>query len=517
MTNRITACRFGVVMLRIFWWTTLAATIGLILSLVTMLAYGWPATWGEAWPVWATALAGVMLIESIIFWIGIITVYVTSVQLGLKIRVIGILCGWIPIANLIALNLIIRTVGEEVRFETAKERLDRSRASARICATRYPVLLVHGVFFRDTQALNYWGRVPAELQRNGATIYYGEHQSAASVPDAARELIARIRRIVETTGCGKVNVIAHSKGGLDMRYAIARCGAAPYVASLTTINTPHRGCGFADYLLTNIPAGAQSSVAATYNAAAARLGDAHPDFMAAVHDLTQAGCARLNAEIGDWNQLNGRWQWESAGSVPGMTAGNVSGRIAGSSPIATAGGAPGGTVGGASSSTTGGVSAQNTGNAPTEPSPVAVNEHRSPDSTSAPWAAPSGAVSQSQQPYARTGVPAAPAPSESPVPRTSPFAGIVCQSVGSKLAHATTGKFPLNFTYPLVKWFDGPNDGLVAQPSFPWGERFTWLEPNGVRGISHADMIDLNRENIPGFDVREFYVQIVAALKQRGL
>ncbi|TPF91640.1 triacylglycerol lipase [Bifidobacterium sp. UTBIF-78] len=507
MTNRITACRFGVIMLRIFWWTTLAATIGLILSLVTMLAYGWPAAWGEAWPVWAAALAGVMLIESIIFWIGIITVYVTSVQLGLKIRVIGILCGWIPIANLIALNLIIRTVGEEVRFETAKERLDRSRAGARICATRYPVLLVHGVFFRDTQALNYWGRVPAELQRNGATIYYGEHQSAASVPDAARELTARIRRIVEMTGCGKVNVIAHSKGGLDMRYAIARCGAAPYVASLTTVNTPHRGCGFADYLLTNIPAGAQSKVAATYNAAASRLGDAHPDFMAAVHDLTQAGCARLNAEIGDWDQLNGLWQRGSAGSALGTTAGSVSGRTTGGAPIVTAGGVPGGTASG--------VSAQHTSDAPAEPSPIAVNEHLS--QASGPWAVPSDAVSQSRQSYTRAGMTATPASPASPVPRTSPFAGIVCQSVGSKLAHATTGKFPLNFTYPLVKWFDGPNDGLVAQPSFPWGERFTWLEPNGVRGISHADMIDLNRENIPGFDVREFYVQIVAALKQRGL
>ena len=29
-------------------------------------------------------------------------------------------------------------------------------------------------------------------------------------------------------------------------------------------------------------------------------------------------------------------------------------------------------------------------------------------------------------------------------------------------------------------------------------------------------MIDLNRENIPGFDVREFYVELVADLKQRG-
>ena len=36
------------------------------------------------------------------------------------------------------------------------------------------------------------------------------------------------------------------------------------------------------------------------------------------------------------------------------------------------------------------------------------------------------------------------------------------------------------------------------------------------RGISHGDMIDLNRENIPGFDVREWYVQLVQQLKQKG-
>ena len=64
---------------------------------------------------------------------------------------------------------------------------------------------------------------------------------------------------------------------------------------------------------------------------------------------------------------------------------------------------------------------------------------------------------------------------------------------------------------------NGPNDGLVARSSFLWGESFTWIEPQGDRGISHADMIDLNRENIPGFDVREFYVQLVADLKRRGL
>ena len=41
-------------------------------------------------------------------------------------------------------------------------------------------------------------------------------------------------------------------------------------------------------------------------------------------------------------------------------------------------------------------------------------------------------------------------------------------------------------------------------------------EPAGKRGISHGDVVDLNRENIVGFDVREFYVNLVADLKNRG-
>ncbi|MFR3117133.1 MAG: hypothetical protein ACLTOJ_06740 [[Clostridium] symbiosum] len=36
------------------------------------------------------------------------------------------------------------------------------------------------------------------------------------------------------------------------------------------------------------------------------------------------------------------------------------------------------------------------------------------------------------------------------------------------------------------------------------------------RGISHGDMIDLNRETIRDFDVREFYVRLVHDLKERG-
>ena len=44
-----------------------------------------------------------------------------------------------------------------------------------------------------------------------------------------------------------------------------------------------------------------------------------------------------------------------------------------------------------------------------------------------------------------------------------------------------------------------------------------FLTASGKRGISHGDVIDLNRTNIEGFDVREFYVELVSNLRKRGL
>lgn len=335
-------------------------------------------------------------VEAVVFWVGIVCVYCTSVQLGVRLRVIGALCGMIPIANLIALYHIVRTVFAEVAFEAEREKLDRSRQSERICETKYPLLLVHGVFFRDTKYFNYWGRIPKALERNGATVYYGEHASAASVETCAEELKERIEAIVSETGCGKVNIIAHSKGGLDCRYAIAKLGVAPYVASLTTVNTPHRGCLFAEQLLRDIPESVQVGVASAYNTALLKFGDKDPDFLSAVRDLTAEACMKRNGEM--------------------------------------------------------------------------------------------------------------------PTPE-----GIYTASVGSRLNGAAGGRFPLNVSYPFVKHYDGANDGLVSESSFEWGEHYTCITVKGPRGVSHGDMIDLLRENIPEFDVREFYVGLVHGLKERGL
>lgn len=54
---------------------------------------------------------------------------------------------------------------------------------------------------------------------------------------------------------------------------------APYVATLTTINTPHRGCIFAEYLLGKVPEAARQKIAAAYNSTMKKLGDEDPDFL----------------------------------------------------------------------------------------------------------------------------------------------------------------------------------------------------------------------------------------------
>ena len=135
----------------------------------------------------------------LLFWNGILSVYLASYQLGIHHRLLGIVCGLVPVLNLVMLRRIIAVVVNESDFELAHERRNDARQAEALCATKYPLLLVHGVFFRDWKHLNYWGRIPDELRFHGAEIYYGNHQSAAAVADSAAEIAARVRAIVAET------------------------------------------------------------------------------------------------------------------------------------------------------------------------------------------------------------------------------------------------------------------------------------------------------------------------------
>lgn len=100
---------------------------------------------------------------------------------------------------------------------------------------KYPVLMVHGMGFRDHKILNYWGRIPKELEKMGCRIYFGGQDSNGSIETNAAIIAEKIEEIINEEKTEKVNIIAHSKGGLDARYAISSLGMGDKVASLTTL------------------------------------------------------------------------------------------------------------------------------------------------------------------------------------------------------------------------------------------------------------------------------------------
>jgi len=117
------------------------------------------------------------------------------------------------------------------------------------CKTRYPVLLVHGMGFRDRKIFNYWGRIPKALENHGCKVFYGHQDANATVHDNAIMIKKSLENALRESGCDKINIIAHSKGGIDSRYMISSLGEYHKVASLSTVDAPHHGSETVDFLL----------------------------------------------------------------------------------------------------------------------------------------------------------------------------------------------------------------------------------------------------------------------------
>lgn len=394
-TPRLRTLLGGYELLVVAFWTILATGVfyGVLYLTGALAAMAAPA------PAWMVPVVGALVYVPVILLLlvnGFFRVLFTCNRLRVVWRVLLFFTWWVPVFHLYLFYRVLKAARHEYYFECARLERQAVHAENQDCRTRYPIVLVHGIFFRDWQHVNYWGRIPQALAACGAELYYGGQQSAAPVAVSARELAGRIQAILEETGAEKVNLIAHSKGGLDSRYAITCLGLAPYVASLTTVNTPHRGCVFARHLLDTLPQWFQRLLERQYNAVFHALGDQTPDFMGGVRDLACDACAAFNQAV--------------------------------------------------------------------------------PDAE-----------------------------------------GVYYQSL---MATMTTGKsagFPLNLTWRLVKKYDREaNDGLVALSSARWGTFLGNLTVPGKRGISHGDVIDLLREDIDGFPVREHYIRLVQDLKEKG-
>lgn len=120
-----------------------------------------------------------------------------------------------------------------------------ARLPVRVGPTRQPILFAHGYFGFDALGVprrpEYFRGIRAALEAAGHVVHVARVSPTAGVARRAAELAAQVRRIG-----GRVNIIAHSMGGLDARYAIAELGLADAVASLVTVGTPHFGTPLAD-------------------------------------------------------------------------------------------------------------------------------------------------------------------------------------------------------------------------------------------------------------------------------
>jgi len=162
------------------------------------------------------------------------------------------------------------------------------------CQTKYPILLVHGTGFRDDSKLyNYWGRIPKALREKGAKIYYGRQDAWGTIQDNATRLLFEVNKILLETGCDKINIIAHSKGGLESRYLISTLNLGNRVASLTTISTPHHGSRTID-MVCRIPGALISFMAIFVNLYFKIFGDKQANFKDALYEFTSTQCAVFN-------------------------------------------------------------------------------------------------------------------------------------------------------------------------------------------------------------------------------
>ncbi|MBP5593147.1 MAG: alpha/beta fold hydrolase [Clostridia bacterium] len=151
--------------------------------------------------------------------------------------------------------------------------------------TKYPIILVHGLFVKDVMFLKSFGKIDKKLEEKGFFIYKSKIGGMQKIEDNALILKKEILEILKTKGTDKVNIIAHSQGGLVAKYVITEMGMEDSVASLTTLCTPHRGTPFASGLV-KLPRFQRKVVELFLNLNFKILGDKKPDSLSVGKELS---------------------------------------------------------------------------------------------------------------------------------------------------------------------------------------------------------------------------------------
>lgn len=172
--------------------------------------------------------------------------------------------------------------------------------------TKHPIVLVPGIFAFDTIAgIDYWYKIPSALQAEGAKVHVPKINAFDSSAKRGEALIAQLEQIRAASGgtVKKFNLIGHSQGGITARYVMNT--RPDMIASVTTLNTPHKGSPLADVATGIAPSGTLQGVA--FDVFANAVGDlvnllsnnkkSQSDIRAMLAEFNKTGAAANNSKF----------------------------------------------------------------------------------------------------------------------------------------------------------------------------------------------------------------------------
>ncbi|MBR2465957.1 MAG: hypothetical protein IKB38_03390 [Clostridia bacterium] len=153
-------------------------------------------------------------------------------------------------------------------------------------ACKYPIILVHGLMIRHSRCHRAFGNIAPVLEDAGNVVYVSTHDGFGSIETNAEQIKSFVLTVLSKTNAQKVNIIAHSKGGLDVKCALSDPDFSTRVASFTTLSTPHKGSALASFIW-RFPTFIKKPLAFFINAFYKMLGDKHPDAIKACYQLRE--------------------------------------------------------------------------------------------------------------------------------------------------------------------------------------------------------------------------------------
>jgi len=155
--------------------------------------------------------------------------------------------------------------------------------------TRFPLVLLHGMAGWDKllNVYTYFLGVEDDLRGLGYDVHTTKVAMLNDTLWRATELESQLVQILTDTGARRLDLVAHSQGGLDARHFISGMGHETDVALLATVSTPHQGSALADGMLGLLGDGIATDLLAGFvNTVVGWIGGSENDVMKAFEVVT---------------------------------------------------------------------------------------------------------------------------------------------------------------------------------------------------------------------------------------